>query len=387
MDINNAFLHGDLNEEVYMVLPPGFQSEKPNQVCRLLRSLYGLKQASRQWNAKLSTTLVHNGFKQSRHDSSLFTKGTGANFIALLVYVDDILVACANMEPIQQLKLFLDSTFKIKDLGSLGYFLGIEAKAKADGLNICQRKYALDILKEAGFLGCKPANTPMVHGLKLSQGDGVPLDDVGCYRRLIGRLLYLTATRPDITFAVQQLSQFIDAPTDKHLSAAHRVLRYIKKSPGHGIFYPANMDMQLKVFSDLDWAACFETRRSITGYCIFLGPALISWRSKKHVTVSRSSSEAEYRALAATVCEVQWLTYILHDLQVELNRPATVFCDNKSAIAIAENHVFHERTKHIDIDCHIVREKQSQGLIKLLSVSSSNQTADGFTKPLPVDPI
>nr|GMD28189.1 uncharacterized protein LOC109150751 [Ipomoea batatas] len=169
----------------------------------------------------------------------------------------------------------------------------------------------------------------------------------------------------------------------QHLVAAHRVLRYIKKAPGQGLFYPKHNTIHLNIFFNSDWAACMETRRSITGFCVFLGSALISWRSKKQVTVSRSSSEAEYRALAATVCEVQWLTSLLNDLQTQQLKPATIFCDNKSAIAIAENHIFHERTKHIDIDCHLLREKVSQGLVKLLAVPSSNQVADGLTKPLP----
>lgn len=384
LDINNAFLHGDLTEEVYMLLPPGFQSDTPNQVCRLLRSLYGLKQASRQWNAKLSSALSSMGFRQSKADPSLFIKGRDNSFIAVLVYVDDILVTSPNLQMIDDLKVFLDNAFKIKDLGKLGYFLGIEAKMDDSGLNLCQRKYALDILAEAGFLECKPVNTPMVPGYQLHHNDGTALSDITGYRRLVGRLLYLTATRPDISYAVQQLSQFIDAPTDKHLSAAHRVLRYIKNAPGQGLFYPKGNDLHLNVFSDSDWATCVETRRSITGYCVFLGSALISWKSKKQATISRSSSEAEYRALASTVCEVQWITFILEDLQTPMQKPAVLFCDNKSAVAMAENHVFHEKTKHIEIDCHLVREKVSHGLIKLMPISSSNQVADGFTKPLPV---
>ncbi|XP_019172651.1 PREDICTED: uncharacterized protein LOC109168052 [Ipomoea nil] len=368
-----------------MFLPPGFQTEKPNQVCRLLRSLYGLKQASRQWNAKLSTALSDMGFIQSKADPSLFTKGQGGRFIAVLVYVDDILVTCPDLGMIKNLKAVLDDAFKIKDLGVLGYFLGIEAKLDDSGLNICQRKYALDILAETGFLESKPVNTPIVPGYHLSHSDGEPLNDVNGYRRLVGRLLYLTTTRPDITYAVQQLSQFIDTPTDKHLSAAHRVLRYIKNAPGQRLLYPRDGTLQLNVFKDSDWAACIETRKSITGYCVFLGSALISWRSKKQATVSRSSSEAEYRALASTICEVQWITFLLEDMQSTMQRPAVFFYNNKSAVAMAENHVFHERTKHIKIDCHLVREKVSNGLIKLLLVSSTNQVADGFTKPLPAN--
>ncbi|XP_019158713.1 PREDICTED: uncharacterized protein LOC109155567 [Ipomoea nil] len=171
--------------------------------------------------------------------------------MTVLVYDDDILVASSRLDLIQELKTFLDNTFKIKDLGALGYFLGIEASSTADGPNFCQRKYALEILEEAGFLGCKPTNTPMVHNLKLTH-DGTPLADASCYRRLVGKLLYLTPTRPDISYSIQQLSQFVDNPTDQHLTVAHCVLRYIKKSPGQGLFYHANTNLQLKVFSDSD---------------------------------------------------------------------------------------------------------------------------------------
>ncbi|XP_019157998.1 PREDICTED: uncharacterized protein LOC109154723 [Ipomoea nil] len=285
---------------------------------------------------------------------------------------------------IQDLKTYLDVTFKIKDLGSLGFFLGIEAHRTKEGLNLCLRKYALDILNEAGFLGCKPASTPMVPSHILSKSNGTPLTDASTYKRLVGRLLYLTATRPDIAYSVQQLSQFVDSPSTHHITATHRVLRYIKKAPRQGLFYPQNNDMKLNIFSNSDWASCTETRKSITGFYIFLGAALVSRRSKKQVTVSRSSSEAEYKALASTVCEAQWLITLLRDLLLTLSKPAAVFCDSKSAIATTKNHVFHERTKHIDIDCHVVRERVTQGLIKLLAVPSSARIADGFTKALPI---
>ncbi|XP_031111756.1 uncharacterized protein LOC116015721 [Ipomoea triloba] len=181
-------------------------------------------------------------------------------------------------------------------------------------LNLCQRKYTREILKEAGFLNCKPVSTPLVPNQRLTKDGGTILEDISSYRRLVGRLLYLTTTRPDISFAVQQLSQFIDAPTTDHLAAAHRVLRYIKNAPGQGLFYPRNGEMQLNVFSDSDSASCLDSRKSVTGFCIFLDYALIWWKSKKQTTVSRSSSEAEYRALASTVCEVQWISSLLHDL-------------------------------------------------------------------------
>ncbi|XP_031093250.1 uncharacterized protein LOC115997965 [Ipomoea triloba] len=320
------------------------------------------------------------GFKQSIPNNSLFTKGKGHSFVALLVYVDDIVVASSDLEIVQEVKQQLNANFQIKDLGPLKYFLGLEVARQKKGIAVCQRKYALELLDDTGFTNSKPVHSPTVPSHKLSRNEGEPLADNTQYRRIIGRLLYLTITRPDISFATQQLSQFLDNPTHLHLQAAHRVLRYIKAAPGQGLFFPSSSDLQLKAFSDSDWGACVDTRKSVTGFCIFLGNALVSWKSKKQATVSKSSSEAEYRALAATTCEVQWLSYLLEDLAVNHASPATIYCDSKSAIAIAENPVFHERTKHIELDCHLVREKLSKGIIKLLHVGSANQLADTFTK-------
>ena len=174
----------------------------------------------------------------------------------------------------------------------------------------------------------------------------------------------------------------MSSPTNVHQQAAYRVLRYLKGTPGSGLFFPATNTLQLRAFSDSDWAGCPDSRKSTTGFLIYFGSSLISWQSKKQSTVSRSSSEAEYRALASTTCELQWLTYLLQDFRITFIKPATLYCDNQSAIQIATNPVFHERTKHIEIDCHIVRHKVTMGLIKLLPVSSSMQLADIFTKAL-----
>ncbi|GMI99394.1 hypothetical protein HRI_003608700 [Hibiscus trionum] len=382
LDINNAFLHGFLQEEVYMDLPQGFQSSNSNLVCKLKKSLYGLKQASRKWNERLTSTLLSLHFKQASSDTSLFVKGTGPNFIALAVYVDDIIVASPSLSEISAIKTILHDTFKIKDLGNLKFFLGLEVARSSAGINLCQRKYTLDLLQDTGFLGSKPAKTPIVKTVKLSKTEGNPLVDITEYRRLIGRLVYLTNTRPDIAYPVQQLSQFLACPTDVHLTAAHRVLRYLKGSPGQGLFFPASNKLSLSAFSDSDWASCPDSRRSITGFCVFLGDALISWKSKKQQTVSRSSTEAEYRALAAITCELQWFNYLFSDLQIDISS-ANLYCDNHSAIRLAENPVQHERTKHIEIDCHLIREKIQKGIIKLLPVSSHQQLADCFTKALP----
>ncbi|KAF5482137.1 hypothetical protein F2P56_002728 [Juglans regia] len=383
LDVNNAFFHGELLEEVYIVLPLGFGDKNDKRVCRLNKSLYGLKQAFRQWFAKFSSTIISLGFMQSKTDYSLFTNTQGTSFMALLVYVDDILIANNDVTFVNTFKTFLDQKFKLKDLGPLMYFLGLEVTRNTSGISLSHRKYALEILSNIGFLGSKPVKTHMEQHLKLSRYDGVLLEDPKPYRRLVGRLLDLTITRPDLTFAVHTLSQFMDSPQLPHLHAAHRVLQYIKDSPDQGLFFPSNSNLKLTGFADSDWAGCQDTRRSITSFCIFLGSSLISWKSKKQYVVSRSSAEAEYRVLANTVSELVWLISLLQDLQVNHSSAATLYCDNKSAIQIATNSVFHERTKiYIEIDCHFVRDKIQDSSIKLFYVNSHIRLVDCFTKPL-----
>ncbi|WVZ16874.1 hypothetical protein V8G54_009856 [Vigna mungo] len=377
LDVNNAFLHGDLHEDVYMKVPPGLTTSTPNQVCKLQRSLYGLKQAGRQWYAKLHNFLLSHNYNCSTSDNSLFLQHDGQ-------YITDILIVDNNDGEIQRITNLLHSTFRIKNLGDLTYFLGLEVARNSKGIHLSQRKYVLDLLAETGMLDSSPVPTPMVHKHSATNiNQSLNGDVAASYRRLIGKLIYLTTTRPDITFAVNHLSQFMSAPTTAHQQATTRILRYLKGTPGTCIHFPCNSTIQLKAFCDSDWATCPNTRRSVTGFTIYLGNSLISWRSKKQSTVSRSSSEAEYRSLASTVCEMQWLTYLLHDLHVTYTTPALIYCDNQSAIQIASNQVFHERTKHIDIDCHIVREKVAAGLIKLLPISITMQIADILTKPLP----
>ncbi|XP_061349772.1 uncharacterized mitochondrial protein AtMg00810-like [Gastrolobium bilobum] len=370
-----------------MQLPQGLVHEKSNQVCRLTKSLYGLKQASRQWNSKLTSALCFLGYTQSSVDHSLFTLHQGNSFTALLVYVDDIVLAGNTMEEIKRVKSFLDQKFRIKDLGALRFFLGLEISRSKKGIILNQRKYALELLSDSGMLAAKPASTPLDPAIKLSCSSGSPLPDASSFRRLIGRLLYLTTTRPDLCFSVQQLSQYVSAPTDIHQAATHRVLRYIKSAPGLGLFFPAENNLKLFGYSDSDWACCIDTRISITGHCVFLGNALVSWKSKKQTTVLRSSCEAEYRALASLTCELQWLVYLLNDLHLPQTQAASVFCDNSSAIYLAHNLTFHECTKHVEIDCHVVREKIHSNLIHLLPVSSSDQLVDLFTKALFAHPF
>jgi hypothetical protein len=387
LDVNNAFLHGELQEDVYMMLPPGVTSSKPNQVCKLLKSLYGLKQASRKWYEKLTSILLQQNYTQASADHSLFIKKTDSSFTVLLVYVDDIILAGNSLVEFQHIKSILHSTFKIKDLGQLKYFLGLEVAHSKQGISLCQRKYCLDLLSDSNTISSKPVSTPSDASLKLHNDSSPPYEDIPSYRRLVGRLLYLNSTRPDITFITQQLSQFLSKPTQSHHHAALRVLKYLKGCPGKGLFFPRNSSLHLQGFSDADWAGCVDSRCSISGQCFFIGSSLISWRTKKQTTVSRSSSEAEYRALASATCELQWLLYLLKDLHIQCSKLPVLFCDNQSALHIAANPVFHERTKHLEIDCHLVREKLQSGIMKLLPVSSQNQLADFFTKSLLPQPF
>ncbi|XP_072066676.1 secreted RxLR effector protein 161-like [Arachis hypogaea] len=222
----------------------------------------------------------------------------------------------------------------------------------------------------------------MDYSLKLTKGGREPLPSNTEYRKLIGQLLYLANTRPEISFAIGKLSQFVEAPTDVHFKAAIRILKYIKGAPANGIFFPASVNITVTGFSDSDWAACPDTRRSTTAYCFYVGSSIVSWKSKKQTTVAASSAEAEYRELASATREAIWIKKILLDLQLELKQPVSIYCDSQAAIHIASNPVFHERTKHIEVDCHIVRDKVLEKVIHLLPISTREQVADLLTEPL-----
>jgi len=265
----------------------------------------------------------------------------------------------------------LKKAFKLRDLGSLQYFFGLEVARSASGISVCQRKYALDILEETGMLACKPSAIPMEPSIKLV-GDGAEpvINDSASYRRLVGKLMYLTITRPEITYAMNKLCQFTSAPKGSHMKAILKVLQYIKGTIGNGLFYSATSDFVLKGFTDADWASCRDSRRSTSGYCMFLGESMISWKSKKQQMASHSSAESEYRAMQYAVREIVWLVHLLTDLQVPQHAPVAFFCDSTTAIHIANNSVFHERTKHVELDCHIVRDRIMSGPIKILHVTT-----------------
>ncbi|PWA81457.1 ribonuclease H-like domain-containing protein [Artemisia annua] len=353
LDVNNAFLYGELVEDVYMNLPEGFSDKDDKRVCKLKKPLYGLKQAPRKWNEKLTSVLKENGFVQSPNDFSLFVKNENDVMLVLLVYVDDIIITGNNIDEIEKFK----------------------------------KKYCTELLTEFGMLGCKPCGTPIETNpdnkvLVSKFGDDEPLSYITNYQKLVGKLIYLTLTRPDIAYSVHCLSQVMHKPMKSHLRLAFRVLRYLKNEPGLGITFKESTDTGLKVFVDSDWANCKVTRRSITGYSVFLGNSLVSWKSKKQAVVARSSTEAEFRAMCNVCCEVIWITKLLVDLHVKVDLPVEMYCENKSAMQIAVNPVLHERSKHFEIDLYFLREKMASGFIKPVKVKSEDNVVDLFTKGL-----
>jgi hypothetical protein len=382
MDVKNAFLNDDLTEEVYMHPPPGYH-HPPHKVCRLRRALYGLKQAPRAWFAKFSSVVAQQGFVSSSYDSGLFLRTTNNGTILILLYVDDMIITGDDISGIRALQSFLSQNFEMKDLGTLSYFLGLEVTSSTDGYYLSQAKYASDLLSRVGLTDSKTTSSPLETNVKLLATDGEPLSDATLYRQLVGSLIYLTVTRPDIAYVVHLVSQFMSAPRSTHYATVLRILRYVKGTMFHGLHFSSHSSLELWAYSDADWAGDPTDRRSTTGYCFLLRTSLISWRSKKQSVVARSSTEAEYRAFADTTSELLWLRWLLSDMGVPQSTSSPIHCDNRSAIQIAHNDVFHERTKHIEIDCHFIRHHLQHGILHLHSVISADQLADIFTKSHP----
>ncbi|CAN6677420.1 unnamed protein product [Malus baccata var. baccata] len=342
-----------------MDLPPGCNASDKykRKVCMLKKSLYGLKQSPRAWFGRFTKSMRAFGYKQN-----------------------DMVVTGNDPEERAAFQRYLSTEFEMKDLGSLKCFLGIEVSRNSFGIFLSQRKYIIDLLHETGMSACQPVATPLQEGLKLSVNlNQVPVDK-GRYQRLVGRLMYLAHTRPDLVYALSIVSQYMHDPGEQHMNVVMRILRYLKGSPSKRIFFKKNNHFSVKGYTDADWAGSIDDRRSTSGYFTFVGGNLVTWRSKKQNVVARSSAEAEYRGMALGICEILWLKLLLSDLGLQHDHPMKLFCDNKAARDIAHNLVQHDRTKHVEVDRFFIKEKLEGKIIEVPAIRTEDQLADILTK-------
>ena len=326
--------------------------------------------------------MLHIGFCASTADGNLFILKHGSSIVFLLLYVDDIIITDNKSSFVSSIIKLLRVDFDLKHFGLLHYFFGLQIDYTSSGLFVHQTKYASDLLTKFGMTDCKPCKTLSSPNSHLLPNDSLLLSDPTSYRSLVGALQYLTFTRPDLSFAVQQACQHMSSPTQNHLQAAKRILRYLQGILHFGIAFASSL-ISLFAYSDSDWAGDPVDRRSLTGMVLFFGNSPISWSAKKQGTVSRSSTEVEYCALASTIAELYWIRMLLQDIGLFLPQPPLLWCDNVSALAIAINPVFHARTKHIEVDYHFVREKVLRRDVILNFISTHDQLVDLFTKSLP----
>src|SRR5690349_6051738 len=382
MDVKSAFLNGPIKEEVYVEQPPDFEdSEYPNHVYKLSKALYGLKQAPRAWYECLRDFLITNGFKVRKVDPTLFTKTIAKDLFVCQIYVDDIIFGSTNKSTCEEFSRIMIQKFEMSMMGELKYFLGFQVKQLQDGTFISQTKYIQDILNKFGMKDAKPIKTPMGTNGHLDLNTGGKSVDQKVYRSMIGSLLYLCASRPDIMLSVCMCARFQADPKEVHLRAVNRIMRYLVYTPKFELWYPKGSTFDLIGYSDADWARCNIDRKSTSGTSQFLGRFLVSWASKKQNSVVLSTAEAEYIAAGHCCAQLLWMRQTLRDYGYKLTK-VPLLCDNESAISMADNPVEHSRTKHIAIRYHFLRDHQQKGDIEISYINTKDQLADIFTKPL-----
>jgi hypothetical protein len=371
--VKNVFLHDTLSETVFCCQPTGFADPaQPDLVCRLHKSLYRLKQAPRAWYSQFATYLTTLGFIEAKSDTSLFIFCRDSDTVYLLLYIYDIILTASSTELPRHTIFALQREFAMKDLMPLHHFIGITVKRRSDGLFLHQHTYMLDILKRAVIADYKLCTTPVDLQAKLVGDSGPPVEDAFQFQSIAGALQYLTFTQPDITYAVQQICLHMHNPWEPHLTAMKRILHYLQGTPDYGLLLRHLSSSDLIVYTDADWAGCPDTRRSTSGYAVFMGDNLVSWSAKRQTVVSRSSAEAKYHAIANGVAEATWLRQLLHELQTPPPRCTLVYCDNISVVYLSTNSVQHHHTKHVEIDLYFVREKVVIGQVHVLHVPTTS---------------
>ncbi|GJS82985.1 putative ribonuclease H-like domain-containing protein [Tanacetum coccineum] len=380
MDVKSAFLYGNIEKEVYVCQPPGFEDpDFPDRVYKVEKALYGLHQAPRAWYETLSTYLLENRFQRGQIDKTLFIKRDQGDILIVQVYVDDIIFGSTKKKLCTEFEKMMHKKFQMSSMGELTFFLGLQVKQKEDGIFISQDKYVTEILKKFGFSDVKTASTPMeTHKPLLKDADGEDIDE-HMYRSMIGSLMYLTSSRPDIMFAVCACARFQVNPKISHLHVVKRIFRYLKGQPKLGFWYPKDLPFDLVAYTDSDYAGASLDRKSTTGGCQFLGCRLISWQCKKQTVVANSTTEAEYIAASNCCGQVLWIQNQLLDYGYNFMQ-TKIHIDNESTICIVKNPVFHSKTKHIEIRHHFIRDSNEKKLIQMIKIHTDQNVVDLLTK-------
>jgi len=396
MDVTTAFLNPSIGDETIYIRPPeGFEwldpdshSQGESQVLRLRKALYGLKEAPRLWFRDINAYLHSIGFKSSMSDSNLYLSPA----VILVLYVDDVLLASASISELQKVKKMLLLKYKMKDLGPVRQFLGLEVYQSSGRIQVSQEKFIATILRRFGLENCNGLFTPMdpkpLRPVQGEDGQQLSTEDHHLYQSIVGSIMYvMTGTRPDLAYSISVLSKYLASPQRSHLAIAKRVLQYLKQTKDLCLSYSRLQDSRSATpygFTDSDWAGDTGDRKSTGGYTFLLANAAVSWKSKKQNIVALSSTEAEYIACSEAAKEAIWIRRLFSEL-LTIHPPSTpilLYADNQSAVQLVKNNRFHERTKHIDTKYHHVRDTLAQGLITIEHVGTSDMTADILTKAL-----
>ena len=387
-DAQSAFLHGELQEEIYMAQSQGFiQKGKENFVCKLKKSLYGLKQSGREWNKKLNSILTNLVLKQSNADQCIYYYMKDEIIFIIAVFVDDLIVFHNDLNLLNKVKNKLFSEIDMKDLGNLKRCFGIDIEVNSNEgvIKLNQSKYIDQILKRFNMADCNPLSTPMEVSVSKTDTNEKDLELSQIpYQNAVGAIMYLyQATRPDLAYAISTLSRYNKSYTNTHWRQVKRVLRYLKGTRDLTLTYKHSSVLDIKGYADASWASDKEDSKSITGYVFTINNTAISWNTKKQQTVALSSTEAEYQALVAATQEAMWLNNLAQELKMKKKDPIEIFDDSMGAIDLATNNNFSSKTKHIRIKMHFMQEKILNQEVKISYISTQDMKADSLTKPLP----
>lgn len=387
LDVKSAFLYGKLTEDVFVEQPKGYVKKgSEDKVYKLNKALYGLKQAPRAWFSRIESYFLQQGFKGSQNEQTLFLKsGNKDEILIVSIYVDDLIFTGNCERLMKEFKEAMSKEFSMTDLGKMKYFLGIEVVQSSEGIGICQRKYAAEILSRFNMTSCNAVKVPMMHGTKLDKDVSGEKVDNTAYKQLVGSLMYMTTTRPDIMFPVSLVSRYMSNPTQMHWQACKRILRYLQGTLNLGIMYKKGGNTDLIGFTDSDYAGDIEDRKSTSGYVFVLSNGAVAWSSKKQPIVTLSSTEAEFIAAGAAATQAVWMIKILKELGQYQKDSSIIMCDNTSTIKLTKNPILHGRSKHIEVRYHYIRELVRAGTIELKHCGTKDQLADVLTKAVSKD--